>query len=159
MTKQLKRLIVSCLSLAMLSGVSGCSTISQRFNDKDVHFKLINHQSLNGSEEFTIQLTSTSPMDLTHLTLYLDYPIKISNGIKENLFAIKGQTNQAPVNLEKGQSAQFTFYAPIKEVFGDSQALDFKNPEIDLEGCTKEGNKEIPFEIGGALEVFVDKLS
>lgn len=129
MTIQLKRLVIFCLSLVTLSGVSGCSITQQRFEANDVHFKLLNHQSLNGTEEYTIQVTSTSPIDLADLTLDLDYPIKIPHGIKENSFVIKGKANQMPVSLKTGQSAQFIFYAPIKEVFGDSKTLDFNNPE------------------------------
>jgi hypothetical protein len=151
-------IIATLFSGIFLSLVSGCSTTPQRFDDKDVHFKLVNHQSMKGAEAYTIQISSTSPTELTHLSLYLGYPIKIPNGSKENPFSIKGRTNEAIVNLEKGQSAQFTFYAPIREVFGDSKLLDFNSPEIDLEGYTKEGNTEIPFEIGGALEVFVGKF-
>ncbi|WP_420949006.1 hypothetical protein [Alicyclobacillus tolerans] len=51
-----------------------------------------------------------------------------------------GRTNQAIVTLNKGQAAQFTFYAPIQKVISDSKLLDCNNPEIDLNGLR---NKEI----------------
>ncbi|GMA64952.1 hypothetical protein NZD89_06090 [Alicyclobacillus fastidiosus] len=146
------------LCSAMLFGVvSGCSTTPQIFDDKDVHFKLLNQQSMNGAETYTIQIMSTSPMELTHLSLYLDYPIKLQNGHESNPFQIKGRTNQSIVTLDKGQSTQFTFYAPIKQVFGDSTLLDFNHPDIELDGFSKEGSKEIPFEIAGDLSVFLSQ--
>ncbi|MDP9727827.1 hypothetical protein [Alicyclobacillus tolerans] len=42
--------------------------------------------------------------------------------------------------MNKGQAAQFTFYAPIQKVISDSKLLDCNNPEIDLNGLR---NKEI----------------
>lgn len=96
-------------------------------------------------------------MELTHLSLYLSYPIKLQKGSQSNPFEIKGKTNQAIVTLEKGQSAQFTFYAPIKQVFGDSTLLDFNTPEIELDGYTKQGNTETPFEMGGDLSLYLSQ--
>jgi hypothetical protein len=52
---------------------------------------------------------------------------------------------------------QFTFDVPTKEVFGNSKLLDFKHPDIELDGFTKEGSKEIPFEMGGDLRVFLNQ--
>lgn len=76
----------------------------------------------------------------------------VQNGI---LFFVQAQTNEPIVDLKNGQSAQFFFNAPVKEVFGNSKLLDLKNPEFQLEGYTKEGNKEIPFEMSGNLGVFM----
>lgn len=76
---QVKRVILLSLGLIALSVVSGCATTPQQFNDKDVHFKMVGHQpmsSMSGSELYTIQVKSTSPLELTHLTMYLSYPIK-----------------------------------------------------------------------------------
>jgi hypothetical protein len=88
--------------------------------------------------------------------MYLGYPIKTSNGSKWNPFFVKAQTNEPIVDLKNGQSTQFIFNAPVKEVFGNSKLLDFTNPEFELEGYTKEGNKEIPFEVSGNLGVFIN---
>lgn len=116
----------------MLSVVSGCSSTTQRFDDKDLHFKLLSHQSMNGEDIYTIRISSTSSLKLTHLTMDLTYPIKTTTGSKWNPFSVAGKTSEQLVNLKRGQSTQFTFDAPIKEVFGDSKRLDFKNPEIKL---------------------------
>lgn len=151
----MQRLGLFLLSGAVLSLVSGCSTPTQTFHEKDVHFKLVDQQSLNGGESYTIQITSTSPVELTDLTLYLSYPIKLQNGSQSNPFEIKGRASQLIVTLEKGQSAQFSFYAPINQVFGNSTLLDFNSPEINLEGYTKAGNTETPFEMGGALSMYL----
>lgn len=141
---------------ALLSLISGCSTaLQQSFHGKDVHFKLVNYQSMNGAESYTIQITSTSSIELTHLSLYLSFPIKIQNGSRSNPFEIRGRTNQPIVTLDKGQSVQFTFYAPIKQVFGNSKLLNFKNPDIELDGYSKQGNTETPFAMGGNLSLYL----
>ncbi|MFD1676726.1 hypothetical protein [Alicyclobacillus fodiniaquatilis] len=72
-------------------------------------------------------------------------------------FAVAGKTSEQLVNLKRGQSTQFTFDAPIKEVFGDSKRLDFKNPEIKLEGYVHEANKDTPFQMSGNLSIFLSE--
>lgn len=146
---------MSILGVLTLTIVSGCATTPQRFDDTDVHFKLVYHQSRDGIDVYRIEVKSTSPLELTHLTMYLSYPLKIQNGHTSNPFAIASQNNQQLVNLKNGQSTQFSFYAPIKEVFGNSTLLDFKDPEIELNGYTQEGNKETPFGMMGDLVVFL----
>ena len=154
----MKRTILFSLGLIALGVVSGCATTPQQFNDKDVHFKMVSYQpmsSMSGSEMYTIQVKSTSPLELTHLTMYLSYPIKTANGSQGNPFLLKGSTNEQVVNLQNGQSVKFSFVAPIKKVFGNSQLLDFKHPDIELDGFAKEGSKEIPFEMGGDLRIYL----
>ncbi|WAH43482.1 hypothetical protein NZD89_08910 [Alicyclobacillus fastidiosus] len=70
---------------------------------------------------------------------------------------MKGQPNDPTANLKKGKSIQFIFDAPIKEVFGDSKLLDFNEPEFELDGYTKEGNKEIPFGMSGDVGLFLSE--
>ncbi len=158
MAIQVKRIVWFSLGVMVLSIVSGCATTPQRFDDKDVHFKMVSHQTISlmsGTDVYTIEVRSTSPLELTHLTMYLSYPIKTSTGLQGNPFLLKGSTNKQVVNLENGQSIQFTFDAPIEEVFGDTQLLDFKHPDIVLDGFTKEGSREIPFEMGGDLRIYL----
>ena len=151
----MKRIILFSLGVMALSVVSGCATTPQGFDDKDVHFKMVSHQSMSGTEVYTIEVKSTSPLELTHLTMYLNYPIKTSAGLQGNPFILKSRTNKQVVNLENGQSIQFTFDAPIKEVFGNTQLLDFKHPNIELDGFAKEGSTEIPFGMGGDLRIYL----
>lgn len=154
----MKRVILFSLGLIALSAVSGCATTPQQFNDTDVHFKIVSHQpmsSMSGTELYTIQVKSTSPLELTHLTMYLSYPIKTADGTQGNPFLLKGSTSEQVVNLQNGQSVKFSFVAPIGKVFGNSHLLDFKHPDIELDGFTKEGSKEIPFGMGGDLRIYL----
>lgn len=77
------------------------------------------------------------------------------NGSQRNPFLLKGSTSEQVVNLQNGQSVKFSFVAPIKKVFGNSQLLDFKHPDIELDGFTKEGSKEIPLGMGGDLRIYL----
>ncbi len=152
----MRKIILLSLGLITLSVVSGCTTASQGFDNKDVHFKMLSHQSMpGGTEAYTIEVKSTSPLELTHLTMYLGYPIKKSTASQWNPFLLKGRTDKQVVNLQDGQSVQFAFYAPIKAVFGNSQFLDFKHPDIELDGFTKQGSKETPFEMEGDLRIYL----
>jgi len=155
----LKRILLYSLGLMALSAASGCATTPHQFNDKDVHFKMVSHQpmsSMSGSELYTIEVRSTSPLELTHLTMYLSYPIITSTGSQVgDPFLLKGSTEKQVVDLENGQSIQFAFVAPITKVFGNTQLLDFKHPDITLDGFSKYGNKEIPFEMGGDLRIYL----
>jgi hypothetical protein len=168
-----KKWVTAGIALSMTGILAGCTTTSNGtnlatntsgnnavgtpvFNDQNVHFKLINHQSKNGDELYTIQVSSSSPLELHNLTMYLSYPIKVTNGRTANPFAVEGQASKAIiVDLEKGQSIKFTFNAPIKEVFGNSKLLDFKEPQFALHGYTEEGNKELPFFMGGDIQFFL----
>lgn len=153
----MKKTILVSLGVMVLSVVSGCSTTPQGFTDKDIHFKMINHQSLNGNEVYTIQVKSTSPLELTYLTMYLTYPIKTPDGTRSNPFLLQGRTTKQLVTLENGQSVQFTFDAPIHDVFGNSKLLDFRHPDIELDGFTKDGSKETPFGMQGDLGLYLSQ--
>jgi len=139
--------------------IVGCSTKEEQFDDKNIIFSVINIQSEEEFKSYTIKLTNKTGFELTHLMLNLSYPIKTSNGTKNNPFMVEGKADNLtrPVNLKTEESIQFSIYAPVKEVFSDTDLLDFENPSIELKGYVKEGNKEIPFKMAGGLKVFVKK--
>jgi hypothetical protein len=153
----LKKTFLLFFTAILVVSITGCSQDTPKFNGKDIHFKLVNHKEFSGNEVYTIQIKNMSANELTHLEFYLSYPIKKENGSRENPFKIKGKTENITVNLIKGQSVQFTFNAPIKDVFGKTNLLDFKNPDIKLVGYIKKGDKEIPFAMGGGIYAFLDK--
>ncbi|KJS13053.1 MAG: hypothetical protein VR67_05960 [Peptococcaceae bacterium BRH_c8a] len=150
-------ILLSLLLLFFL--IVGCSTKEEQFDDKNIIFSVINIQSEEEFKSYTIKLTNKTGFELTHLMLNLSYPIKTSNGTKNNPFMVEGKADNLtrPVNLKTEESIQFSIYAPVKEVFSDTDLLDFENPSIELKGYVKEGNKEIPFKMAGGLKVFVKK--
>jgi len=137
----------------------GCSAIVEQFDDKNIMFSIINSESENGYKSYSIEVENKTGFELTHLIFNLSYPIKTANGTKSNPFVIEGRADNLakPVNLKTGESTQFAIFAPINEVFANTDLLDFDNPIIELSGYVKEGNKEIPFKMAGALRVYVDK--
>lgn len=150
-------ILLSLLLLFFL--IVGCSTKEEQFDDKNIIFSVINIQSEEEFKSYTIKLTNKTGFGLTHLMLNLSYPIKTSNGTKNNPFMVEGKADNLtrPVNLKTEESIQFSIYAPVKEVFSDTDLLDFENPSIELKGYVKEGNKAIPFKMAGGLRVFVKK--
>ncbi|MCM3617646.1 hypothetical protein M3936_08635 [Sutcliffiella horikoshii] len=146
-------------SLIMLLVVLfGCSK-KELFNDENIIFNVVNIHSANESYSYTIEISNKTGLDLTHLTFNLSFPIKTSNGSKGNPFVVEGEADNStrPVNLKSGETTKFSIFAPINEVFSDTDLLDFENPSIELKGYFKEGNNEIPFGMSGGLSFFVDR--
>lgn len=133
----------------VLGSISGCSTKKDQFSDENILFNVINTQTNSEFRSYTIEVSNDTGFDLSHLSFSLSYPIKISNGLKGNPFAIKGITDDTvrPVNLSSGETISYTIFAPINEVFGKTDTLDFENPSVELNGYVKEGDEEVPFGI------------
>lgn len=145
------------VTLTILLGVMfGCSANKGEFNDENITFDIVHSKLTNEYESYSIDISNSTGFDLTHLTFYLDYPIKTSNGSKGNPFVVEGKTSSnRPVNLKSGETVNFSIFAPIEEVFGESNLLDFEHPSIKLQGYINDGKEEIPFTISGGLSVLV----
>lgn len=147
-----KVFILSLLTIIM----SSCSANEMpQFNDKDLKFNLINSDNDFGNPVYDIEVQNTGKYKIGFLKLYIYYPIKEDNGSKANPFKIEGKTYMNPTILETNEKTTFHIYAPIKDVFGDSTLLDFDNPVINFEGAVLEGEKEIPFSLGGSLDLIM----
>jgi hypothetical protein len=153
-----KKYLILISSIMLLGVLFGCSTKKEQFNDENIIFNVVNTQSTNEFKSYTIEISNKTGFDLTHLTFTLSYPIKTSNGSKGNPFVVEGEADNStrPVNLISGETTKFSIFAPINEVFSDTDLLDFENPSVELKGYVREGNNEIPFGMSGGLSVFVD---
>jgi len=150
-----KLLIVVALMVLLLVG---CSEQSTYFDDTEIIFTMLNSNSIDGTNSYSIQIENRSELTVSDLHLYLTYDIKTSNGTKENPFKVEGRTNTSkPVSLKKNESIVFYFTLPIEDIFGDSKLLDFDKSVIKLTGITLRNGEEIPFEIGGNLDVFLNR--
>lgn len=143
----------------LLGALYGCSDKSDGFNDENIIFKVLNSEATAEYKSYTIEITNNTGFDLTHLSLNLNYPIKTSKGSKSNPYVVEGKTESTskPINLKLGEPIVFSITAPIKEVFANSNLLDFENPTIKLEGYYKDGEEEIPFGISGGLSVVMQR--
>lgn len=152
-----KYLIISGLIMFLIGALIGCSE-GDFFSDENIKFNIIDIQSTTEYKAYTIEVTNDNRIELTHLELFLSYPIKTENGSESNPFVIKGEpeTLKRPVNLKSGESIQFSIVAPIKKVFSNSNLLDLENPSVELNGYVVKGKKEIPFGMIGGLDVFVN---
>ena len=152
------KLLIIFSALILLGLLVGCSPRFDEFNDEKIMLNVVDTKSTNEYTSYTIEIKNETGFELTHLMLTMSYPIKKSNGTKENPFEIEGKTVNKinPVRLKSGESIQFSISAPIKEVFSDNDLLDFENPDVELKGFVKEGNKEIPFGIAGGLNILAD---
>jgi ABC-type molybdate transport system ATPase subunit len=153
----MNRYLSICL-LFLIIAISGCSTETIHFDDKNIRFKLVEVQITEESRSYVIEVENNALFEITHLNFHLTYPIKQANGHKGNPFGIEGKTDRRPVNLKPGESIRFAIDAPVKEVFSNTNLLDMDQPYIGLKGYVKEGNGEIPFQIVGGLEALVGKL-
>lgn len=152
------KLVIIFSAIILLGLLVGCSPNFAEFNDEKIVFNVVNTKSTSEYNSYTIEIENETGFELTHLMFTMSYPIRKSNGTKENPFEIEGKSGNTvnPVTLKSGESIQFSISAPIKEVFSDNDLLDFENPQIELKGFVKEGNKEIPFGIAGGLNILAD---
>ncbi|MBB3132269.1 hypothetical protein FHS19_006998 [Paenibacillus rhizosphaerae] len=151
--KSIKVFIFLLLTIVFLSSCSAKEL--PQFNDKDLKFNLIDSYSDFGNLVYDIEVQNTGKLRIGFLKLYIYYPIKEDNGSRSNPFKIEGKTDMNPTILETNEKTTFHIYAPIKDVFGDSALLDFENPVINFEGAVLEGDKEIPFSLGGSLDLIM----
>lgn len=152
------KLLIIFSAILLLGLLVGCSPSFDEFNDQKIMFNIVDTKSKSEYTSYTIEIKNETGFELTHLMLTMSYPIKKSNGTKENPFEIEGKAVNKinPLRLKSGESIQFSISAPIKEVFSDNDLLDFENPDVELKGFVKEGNKEIPFGIAGGLNILAD---
>ena len=152
------KLLMKITAMIFVSLLVACSPSFDEFNDEKIVFNVVDTRSTSEYNSYTIEIKNETGFELTHLMFTMSYPIKKSNGTKENPFEIEGKTVNTinPVTLKSGESIQFSISAPIKEVFSDNDLLDFENPDVELKGFVKEGNKETPFGISGGLNVLAD---
>lgn len=152
------KLLMKITAMIFVSLLVACSPNFAEFNDEKIVFNVVNTKSTSEYNSYTIEIENETGFELTHLMFTMSYPIKKSNGTKENPFEIEGKTVNTinPVTLKSGESIQFSISAPIKEVFSDNDLLDFENPDVELKGFVKEGNQEIPFGIAGGLNILAD---
>lgn len=141
----------------LLGTIFGCSANEEKYDDENIVFNLVKIEATTDYKYYIIEITNITGLDLTHLTFNLSYPIKTSNGSKSNPYSVEGKTDSfRPINLKSGETISFSIFAPIKEVFANSNLLDFENPSIKLKGYYKKGKEEIQFGISGGLSVFVN---
>ena len=152
------KLLIIFSAIIFASLLVGCSLDFDEFNDEKILFTVVDTKFTSEYNSYTIEIENETGFELTHLVFTMSYPIKKLNGNKENPFVIEGKTFNTikPVTLKSGESIQFFISAPIKEVFSENDLLDFEKPHVELKGFVKEGNKEIPFGIAGALNVLAD---
>lgn len=145
----MKKIIYVLLFIILAAFLNGCTTSEgEPFNDNDIKITLINMEEKNDYHSFVIEVKNEGKAEVNNLNLYVYYPILIQNGLKVNPFKVEGIAESGrPVNLKNGEKVQYTVFAPIKEVFGDSTLLDFDRPGIELKGLIKQAKKEIPFEM------------
>ncbi len=143
--------------IMLLATIFGCSTNQEKFDDENIVFNVVKIEKTADDQYYIIEISNKTRFDLTHLTFNLSYPIKTSNGSKSNPYKVEGKTDSfRPINLKTGETISFSIYAPITEVFANSNLLDFDNPSINLKGYYKDGKKEIQFGISGGLRVLVN---
>ncbi|RAV21367.1 hypothetical protein [Paenibacillus contaminans] len=154
MSKSVKVLLVAVI----LAGLIGCSSEQEivPFNDKNITMKLINSQSNNEFKLYDIEIENKGNAAIEYISFYLAFPIKHQNGTKSNPFKLEGKTDtNKPIKLQKGEKVVYNIFAPIKEVFGQSDLLDYEHPSIELKGFVRSGDEHIPFGMSGSMEIYL----
>ncbi|MEF2248052.1 hypothetical protein [Paenibacillus sp. IITD108] len=130
--------------------LTACTATDKRFDDNDIEINLLNQEINEEYRTYAIEVKNSGELEIKYLHFYLYYPIIMPNGSKGNPFKIEGKTDIShPVILKPGKSINYTFFVPIKEVFGDSKLLDFNDPQIELNGLVQHGKTDVPFGMGG----------
>lgn|GEM_PF-1509013 len=135
-----------CLVIVFLTS---CSSPSYRFDDNDIRISLIDYWTDGKTRSYTVAVSNNGKLDVKYVNMYLYYPIITANGSKGNDFKLEGRTDGRPNHIASGQSLQFSFIAPIAEVFGASTLLDYDHPQIQFNGLVQEGKSQVSFAMSG----------
>ncbi|WP_442600513.1 hypothetical protein [Paenibacillus sp. KN14-4R] len=151
----MKRNFKFLLLISMMVSLLGCSSENEHFDDKDIKIKLVDSQLNKEFNSYTIEIENKGNITIEYINFYLSYPIKQPNGFKGNPFKIEGKADKdKPIKLKSGEKVRYSILAPINEVFGHSDLMDFEHPSIELNGFVNVADKEIPFGMSGGLEVY-----
>lgn len=152
----MKKLTYVGFLLALLIGLPGCSTPTSHFDDTEIRIRLINSQANDQFRSYGFEIENHGDVTVEHINFYMSFPIKQGSGAKGNPFKIEARTEiNQPIVLKPDQKVNFTVFAPIKEVFGDSNLLDFEHPSIELKGYVREKG----FSMSGGLDVFANQTN
>ena len=149
--KKLKLLLFILLSMALTACDSSEETL-KKFDVDKISFEITDQFESSSSISYTIKVTNNTEVLISHLDLYLSFPIILANGIKENSYMTIGIPLDNIVNLEKGESIEFVLKAPLDTEFMNLEAIDSEHPSIELKGYV---NKDIPFGISGSINALV----
>ncbi|CAM4480336.1 COG1361 family protein [Paenibacillus tarimensis] len=146
--------LISVLFIILLA--AGCSgdlnSNKVQFDDRNMKFTLVASRQDADSMSYTLQIKNEGQFTVRHLRMYLEYPILTELGSKQNPFKMEGKAEgTGPYHLEPGEEITYRFIAPVQEVFGTYQRLDYDNPAIELKGVVMDGDLEVPFTIGGGM--------
>ncbi len=149
----MKKLIVILMVIATLVFLISCAvSVDEQFNDNDLKVKLLTSKIREEDQTYVLQVSNEGNIEITNLRLELYYPVLTGNGTKTNPFTLEGRAeSNLKINLKRGEKASFSFYAPVKEVFGDSSLLDFNKPQLKLKGFAIVNKTELPFEKSGHI--------
>ncbi len=149
----MKRLIIYILIVSTLMLLIGCSpSVNEEFNDNDIKISMLSSKIRDEDQTYIFEVINEGYIELSHLSLELYYPVLIANGTKSNPFTLQGRAeSNFKINLKKGEKVSFSFYAPVKEVFGDSSLLDFNKPQLKIKGFAIVNKSEVPFEKSGDI--------
>lgn len=134
------------MSLAL---VVACSDKIQAFDDDNIIFEVTDSRS--SIETNTVEITNETGFDLENLTLKINYPLDTedrSNSNNEREIVVEYMGN---FKIKSSETKEFLIPDDLKE---DFEPIDL---EIDFEGNVVEGNKKVPFEMGGGLGALVRK--
>ncbi|MFK7693092.1 hypothetical protein [Paenibacillus sp. HJGM_3] len=146
------------LIAALFTTLTSCSIDKDTplFNHKDLKINLVRAEKDFGAWYYDLELQNTGKIEIGFISLFLGYPIKVSNGSKSNPFKVEGATRDAkPIKLGTNEKITFHVVAPVEEVFGATAALDFDHPSLEIKGYAMKGDQAIPFGISGSLELLV----
>jgi len=86
------KLLMKITTMIFVCLLVGCSPSFDEFNDEKIMFNVVDTKSTSEYTSYTIEIKNETGFELTHLMLTMSYPIKKSNGTKENPFEIEGKT-------------------------------------------------------------------
>nr|WP_289038985.1 hypothetical protein [uncultured Allobacillus sp.] len=146
----MKKFTVLICMIIFMGLIVGCSANTESFDDKDIIFEVSNTKSNDDIQFNNIKIINKSGFNLDNLSLKISYPLdalKSTNGIGEK------QTFEfmEEFKIKSNETKEF----PIPLAF--KKDIETSDLEIDFEGEVVEGNKKVPFEIGGSLSVLSAK--
>lgn len=129
----------------------GCSKDVVQFDDDLLKFKVEQKKSNGVEQSFSIKVKNNGTFTMKNTLLFLDFPIKIENGYKNNPFKIEGKYQYGlPHLIKPGEEVEFQILVPDGEILDESKVM-LDSPHIEFRGLILSGDEEIPFGISSSV--------
>ncbi|MDP4093693.1 MAG: hypothetical protein Q8920_10070 [Bacillota bacterium] len=144
-----RKFILFLLSVLILMCFCGCSSNSFKKISSEINkitVQITNTSVQPSGTNYSIKLTNGSSYTIIQNSLYLSYPIKITNGRVQNECKVEAKLNK--LNIKPGEIVNLHAFFPIENYDGNNK-LDKEHLQYEINGFISKLSQENHFEKSG----------